>query len=221
MVNEQAPSGPAWPNSLEKRRLDAYLARESRMLSLWITHSTLQLLAPSQIFSQKRVGQGGRLFSMFKVQTMDAIDIPLHDPKSLSLAAQIVRRLAFDELVQIVHVSEDPMVPGDMSVIGLRPQLPEEIEHMYAVMAAAGKEDSFFVWYRQYCAMRPGILGPDSLLGERYEPNTLPFYEARCRSTDWYYHNGSEMTDLRLYASLLAAGAYQIKYLIPQMYETP
>lgn len=218
MSVEHTLVGPNWHTSYEKCALDAHLAANTRALALWITQRTLCLLEPSQLFAQKRVGQGGKLFEMLKVQTMDSVDLPLHGPKLLSPTAQAIRRLAFDELVQIVHVSLDPNQPGEMSAIGPRPQLPEEIEHMYMTMCRAGKEKNFHEWYAAYCAMRPGVLGPDSLIGEKFEPGTPEYYDARYRSTLWYYENGSQIIDASIFGTMLAVGAYGANNLLPQSF---
>ena len=216
MSVEQTLVGPNWHISYEKCLLDAHLAANTRALALWVTRSALCILEPSKIFAQKRVGQGGKLFEMFKVQTMDDIDLPLQEPKLLSPAAQAIRKLAFDELVQTVHVSLDPHQPGEMSIIGPRPQLPEEIEHMYTTMCRAGKEKKFYEWYTAYCAMRPGVLGTDSFIGETFEPGTLEYYDARHSSTLWYYENGSQVVDTSIFGAMLVVGAYGANNLLPQ-----
>ncbi len=217
MLQEVRPAGKDWHNSYEKRVLDANLARETRVLALWITHNTLQILEPTQIFTQERIGLGGRLFPMIKVQTMDSLNEPLLSPKKLSVMAQIVRRLAFDELVQVVHVSQDPENPKEMSIIGPRPQQPAEIEHMYKTMSAAGQEERFYAWYQAYVSMRPGIFGPDSFIGERFQPSTLEYYNARVDATFWYQDHGDEATDIRIFGTMLAVGSHYMSHDLPKM----
>ncbi|MGL5810623.1 MAG: exopolysaccharide biosynthesis polyprenyl glycosylphosphotransferase [Nocardioides sp.] len=110
------------------------------------------------IFRQIRVGKDGTLFTMYKLRSMhldaEAVKADLeaeneasgllfkmkHDPRITGLGA-VLRKTSLDELPQLINV-----VKGEMSLIGPRPALPEEVER-YSV-----KE-------RRRLAVRPGITG--------------------------------------------------------------
>jgi exopolysaccharide biosynthesis polyprenyl glycosylphosphotransferase len=107
-------------------------------------------------YRQTRVGENGRLFTMYKLRTMhvdaDAVkaqmsndaDGPLFkvraDPRVTRLG-RVLRRLSLDELPQLLNVAM-----GEMSLVGPRPALPEEVVQY--------DEDT-----RRRLAVKPGLTG--------------------------------------------------------------
>ena len=100
----------------------------------------------SPIFKQTRVGYKNKLFTMYKLRSMtnerDADGNLLPDEVRLKKWGKIIRKTNMDELFQIWNI-----LKGEMSFIGPRPILPEEMK----VMTEAEQEE------RQ--SMRPGITG--------------------------------------------------------------
>ena len=100
-------------------------------------------------FTQKRVGQHGRLFTMHKFRSM-AVS---HDDSSISVAGEAritsfgatLRKYKLDELPE----SWDVLI-GNMSFVGPRPDVPG-----YADMLTGDD--------RRMLELRPGITGPASL----------------------------------------------------------
>lgn len=82
------------------------------------------------IFTQYRVGMGGRRFKLYKLRTMRR-DTPKYmstsevdDPnRYITHMGRILRRLSIDELPQLFNV-----VKGDMSIVGPRPLISDEHE---------------------------------------------------------------------------------------------
>jgi lipopolysaccharide/colanic/teichoic acid biosynthesis glycosyltransferase len=103
------------------------------------------------LYSQARVGLGGRNFRIYKIRTM------YHDAEAVSGArwsacgdsrvtavGWFLRRTHLDELPQLWNV-----LRGDMSLIGPRPERPEFVVHLEQAIPG----------YRVRLEVRPGVTG--------------------------------------------------------------
>lgn len=101
------------------------------------------------LFTQKRVGQHGRLFTMHKFRSMTVS----HSGSSVSVAGEaritplgaMLRKYKLDELPELWDV-----LIGNMSFVGPRPDVPGYADQLQG-------ED------RRILELRPGITGPASL----------------------------------------------------------
>ena len=101
------------------------------------------------IFTQRRVGRDGRLFTMYKFRSMTVS----HSGSSVSVAGESritplgakLRKYKLDELPELWNV-----LKGDMSFVGPRPDVPGYADRLQG-------ED------RLILKLRPGITGPASL----------------------------------------------------------
>jgi exopolysaccharide biosynthesis polyprenyl glycosylphosphotransferase len=127
----------------------------------------------SAMFRQTRVGEHGGLFTIYKLRTMtddaearraelvaeNEVDGHLFkirsDPRVTRLG-KFLRRSSLDELPQLINV-----VKGEMSIIGPRPALPDEVAQYDAVT-------------RRRLAVKPGITGLWQVSGR----SDLPYDEA-------------------------------------------
>lgn len=101
------------------------------------------------IFKQRRVGQYGRLFTMYKFRSMTIV----HSGSSISVKGESritplgakLRKYKLDELPELWNV-----LIGDMSFVGPRPDVP-------------GYADKLEGENRRILLLKPGITGPASL----------------------------------------------------------
>ena len=103
------------------------------------------------IYVQSRVGQGERVFTMYKLRTMvdncESLTGPrwcMPDDPRITWFGKILRRSHVDELPQLLNV-----LKGEMSLVGPRPERPEIVAEL---------EDEI-PGYTQRHAVLPGITG--------------------------------------------------------------
>jgi len=110
------------------------------------------------LFSQVRVGRGGRLFTLYKFRSMRLgaeaeqprlLDrneatgplFKIRDDPRLTRVGRWLRRLSLDELPQLYNV-----LRGEMSLVGPRPPIPAEVEQ-------------YEEWHRKRLEVAPGVTG--------------------------------------------------------------
>jgi lipopolysaccharide/colanic/teichoic acid biosynthesis glycosyltransferase len=148
----------------------------------------------SIVFSQVRVGMGGRRFRMHKFRTMvsdaearlpelvsfESLSEPMfklpNDPR-VTRVGRLLRRTSLDELPQLFNV-----LRGDMSLVGPRPEQVELVERYTP-------EQSFRL------EVKPGLTGPMQIYGR----GQLSFEERLAVERD-YIENLSAVRDLRILA---------------------
>lgn len=101
------------------------------------------------IFTQKRVGQHGRLFTMYKFRSMmvnhSGSSISVQGESRITPLGAKLRKYKLDELPELWNV-----LIGDMSFVGPRPDVP-------------GYADKLEGENRRILLLKPGITGPASL----------------------------------------------------------
>ncbi len=148
------------------------------------------------IYKQRRVGEGGRLFNIYKFRTMrvDADEIleeilendpvkkaewekefKLRDDPRITRVGKFLRRTSLDELPQLFNVFQ-----GKMSLVGPRPIIEDEI----------AKYGDYFDYFT---AVKPGITGLWQVSGR----NDIP-YDERVRLDVWYVRNWSMELDIMI-----------------------
>lgn len=150
--------GPTHDYLAVKRAIDIVLAVVALIaLSpvLLVAAVLTRLSSPGPIFfRQERLGYRGRTFSIYKFRTMTdkpraATEAFGNHPEVTAVGA-VLRRLKIDELPQVINV-----LIGDMSIVGPRPGLPEQLAE-YTPQA----------WRR--LDVRPGLTGLAQVNGNIY-----------------------------------------------------
>ena len=114
------------------------------VLAIWI-----KLDSKGPVFyRQVRVGRGNKDFRIFKFRSMrigadkgSLVTIGGRDPR-VTRSGYYIRKYKFDELPQLINV-----FVGDMSLVGPRPVIQEELDKYYGETA------------KLYCTVKPGITG--------------------------------------------------------------
>lgn len=164
------------------------------LLVVWVLIRVKMPGGPA-IFSQKRVGMHGELFTMYKFRSMTVG----HGGSSVSVAGESritplgakLRKYKLDELPELWNV-----LIGDMSFVGPRPDVP-------------GYADKLVGEDRLVLRLRPGITGPASLkyrneeeiLAKVDDPqryNDEVIYPDKVRINLDYYRNNSLCGDLKM-----------------------
>jgi exopolysaccharide biosynthesis polyprenyl glycosylphosphotransferase len=142
------------------------------------------------LFSQTRCGLGGRRFTLYKFRSMRAdadllreelealneVDGPVfkirNDPRCTPIG-RFMRKFSLDELPQLVNI-----IRGNMSFVGPRPPLPEEVE-------------KYERWQRRRLRMQPGLTclwaleGRSKLSFRRWMELDLEYIDHWSMTLDW------------------------------------
>lgn len=164
------------------------------LLAVWVLIHVKMPGGPA-IFTQQRVGRGGKLFTMYKFRSMTVG----HGGSSVSVAGENritplgakLRKYKLDELPELWNV-----FIGDMSFVGPRPDVP-------------GYADKLEGEDRLILKLRPGITGPASLkykneeeiLAQVEDPqkyNDEVIYPDKVKINLEYYYHHSLMGDIKL-----------------------
>jgi exopolysaccharide biosynthesis polyprenyl glycosylphosphotransferase len=142
------------------------------------------------LFRQTRCGLGGRKFTLYKfrsmrpdadlrreeLETLNEVDGPVfkirNDPRCTPMG-RFMRKFSLDELPQLVNI-----INGDMSFVGPRPPLPEEVE-------------KYERWQRRRLRMQPGLTclwaleGRSQLSFRRWMELDLEYIDHWTLALDW------------------------------------
>ncbi len=195
-----------------KRMFDLVISGVALIVSLpaWLAIAiAIKLDSPGPIlFRQQRVGEGGKLFTMYKFRTMftgaeqmerklveSALALgPEHfktptDPR-ITRVGRVLRRTSLDELPQLWNV-----LRGEMSLVGPRPPLPHEVEQ-------------YQEWHKQRLQAPPGMTGLWQVSGR-----SRMSFEEQVLLDIYYIENWSPWLDFKILVRtipqvLLGEGAY-------------
>ncbi|MGA2012829.1 MAG: sugar transferase [Solirubrobacteraceae bacterium] len=174
-----------------RRALDLAIALPLAILSaplVLVLAVAVRLDSPGHpIYTQTRVGLGGRPFAIYKLRTMVSgaeftgagLAIAAGDSRITRLG-RLLRRTSLDELPNLWNV-----VRGEMSIVGPRPTLQHQV-------------DAYTPRQRGRLAVKPGITGWAQINGRA----ALPWPE-RIELDLWYVEHRSLALDCRILARTL------------------
>jgi exopolysaccharide biosynthesis polyprenyl glycosylphosphotransferase len=155
----------------------------------------IKLTSPGPVFfRQERVGMNGRLFTLYKFRSMltnaEAMKKDLmhlnemggpvfkisNDPRVTPIG-RLIRKYSVDELPQLINV-----LKGDMSVVGPRPPVPEEVAQ-------------YERWQRRRLSMKPGL----TCLWQIQGRSRIIDFEKWMRLDLQYIDNWSLKLDLKIF----------------------
>ncbi len=158
------------------------------------------------LFRQRRIGFGGRPFTIYKFRSMagdaeerlrrdglydvyvaNGFKLPPGDDPRVTRLGAMLRRTSLDELPQLLNV-----LRGSMSLVGPRPVVPDELA-CYGELAPA------------YTGVRPGVTGYWQVNGR----SDVAFPE-RAELDAYYYDNRSLRVDLRILVRTVVAVALRV-----------
>lgn len=169
---------------------------------LFLAALIIKLDSPGSIFFSRRddgspvyrVGQGGKLFYYFKFRSMvpgtdslrydelaeknlrnDGPMVKIKDDPRITRVGKFLRRWSIDELVELFLV-----LKGDMSLVGPRPHLPEEVA-------------KYERHHKKVLTVKPGITGLAQISGR----SDLTF-EEEVKLDTYYVENWSVLLDLAI-----------------------
>lgn len=156
----------------------------------------LKMPGGSVLFKQKRVGQHGRLFTVYKFRSMTVAgegktSIAAAEESRITPLGEKLRRYKLDELPELWNV-----LKGDMSFVGPRPDVP-------------GYADKLKGEDRNILKLKPGITGPASLkyrneeelLSNVSDPiayNNDVIYPDKIKLNLYYYYHYSFVKDIQM-----------------------
>ncbi len=190
------------PNTEWKRGFDLVFSLAALIGTLPLTLLIALLIKVSDggpvFYRHKRVTAAGRKFNCLKFRTMVVgADKKLerllaeneemrkewessyklkNDPR-VTRIGRILRKTSLDEFPQFINV-----IRGDMSVVGARPVVDNELNGFYKESAG------------RYCSMKPGITG----LWQVGRRSNVDDYQERVQMDDWYILHYSLWTDVKI-----------------------
>ncbi len=192
--------GEEWHRSVEKRNMDLKLG--SALLPMAIlgslaTAAVVALEGEMPVFTQDR-RHGGRIIRIQKIKTYKGEVTSMSRAKARSQGVEMnrhgafIRKIKADELLQVI-----PVIRGYMSIVGVRPIVPSELEEVMDVLSAEEQRD-----YLHACDItKPGLVHPGA---RRMVEGSSPDPRERAAYTIDYAHNGTRKTDLESLGKLFS-----------------
>lgn len=172
-----------------KRLFDIFVSLTALLLLGWLMLLGFVLASidtrSNGFFLQQRVGQYGKLFTIYKLKTIHP------QTRQISTIGRFFRKYKIDELPQFFNI-----LLGNMSLVGYRPDVP-------------GYYDKLKGENRKLLELKPGLfseatlkyVNEEEILSQQEDPigyNDTVIFPDKVRLNLAYYHNRSFMGDLKI-----------------------
>src|SRR5262249_24593600 len=167
------------------------------------------------LFKQRRVGQAGRTFSLYKLRTMVAScsgpQVTAADDIRVTRVGSWLRKVKLDEVPQLWNV-----IRGDMSLVGPRPEVPQYVDlgsesWSFVLQAKPGVTDPVTIRLRNEEQLLMQMNGNrEEFYLKTLQPYKLTGYQKYLQRRNW-------VTDLVVLAETLLAVLMPGKYSPPSI----
>jgi exopolysaccharide biosynthesis polyprenyl glycosylphosphotransferase len=182
---------PEWEKKV-KRALDLLFSFFALLITLPVTSVIAALIKIESegpiIFKQKRTGQNGKEFNVYKFRSMvndaEKLSGPVWSTKDdprITKIGKFIRKVRIDEIPQMLDV-----LKGEMSLVGPRPERPYFVEKL-------SKEIPL---YKRRLKVRPGVTGW-AQVKHKYD-ETLEDVNTKLRYDLFYIENMSLRMDFKI-----------------------
>ncbi len=153
----------------------------------------IKLSSPGRIiFKQKRIGEGGQIFWMYKFRTMYTLaedgsaethgaEFSKKGDARITLVGSFLRKTRLDELPQALN-----LLKGEITLVGPRPERPEIVEQLTAQMP----------YYPLRHIIKPGITGWAAI--HQHYTDTLESSLKKLQYDLYYIKNRSALLDISI-----------------------
>jgi lipopolysaccharide/colanic/teichoic acid biosynthesis glycosyltransferase len=185
--------------SQTKRRLDVMggIAISAMLLpaaAVTAAISEVDTKSINPFFRQTRVGLGGKLFDVVKFRTLPKTantegvqTFGTYDPRA-SRIGRAIREVGIDEMPQLLNV-----LRGEMSLVGMRPLLQEDLERLEGI-----DPKTFKRWHEYYQQSKPGLTGPSQIYRHQYKESSDEVWVEAMRLDLEYASHASLRNDLKI-----------------------
>lgn len=145
------------------------------------------------IFKQIRVTKNYRKFSIYKFRTMTVsrnlkdIQITVGEDLRITRVGKIIRKIRLDELPQLINI-----LKGDMSFVGVRPEVPTYVDHyseemMATLLVRAGVTSMASIKYKDESKILEASSNPEKDYIQEVLPAKMKINLTELKNCNFFY----------------------------------